>query len=870
MKVINLISANTFSRFTCFIFWLVTCPVLLGQAGQKRMLTPADYKQWSKLYPDKISNNGKWASYRLNYKYTDRDTLVLQKIAGGQQQKFANCRTGKFNAELQFGCIAGDTLYLRDLNNATTDKIANAVSFDFSKNNRLSIVFKKSDDKKHFLEIRTLAGKVIYERKDITNYCYDPDQNGVVFNVSDNNHYGTELILFKDRIDIKILAANQSTPLKKLYWDAGAISFMGDASQGSKFYYYSIGKDKLSILDSKSNGFPKGMQITDSSIGSAAHAESGTKVLVRLKFSNDTLNSIDPKAVEIWNTKDKLLFEYRKYFGNPKFSDKMALWNIQDNKVQLITDSTFSAGFISSDYNFAFIYDPIAYEPQSRQFCPYDLYILDLKSGTRKPIVINYTADAKPFGSPDGAYLCYAKSGQWWIYSIKNDSHICITLNLPNSFFAEDNNSPSEAKPYGIGGWTSDGEIILYDRYDLWKISLDGKTKRRLTNGREIQKTFRINSFTPNPLFDKTISANYILDLKKGFLLETMNKETGETGLSWWKINSGVKEMVWDNNKISLVKKAQNKNIYMYVSESFESSPKLMLYKGKATEIMQSNPQQKYFHWSRNEKIEYNSDGIKTKGILFYPADFKADKKYPMVVHIYERQFSYLNDYINPSMISNTGFNVNNYTANGYFVLFPDINYEFGNLKKSVTNSVLAAVDTAVAKGNVNPNKVGLIGHSFGGYETDLIITQTDRFAAAVSGAAWTDLVSSYLYVGPLFRRPDFFRTEDHQIRIGKSLFEDMKSYLNNSPILLAAGVNSPLLSWAGAADRHVNTQNSMEFYLALRRLNKEHILLVYPEEEHTLEKNKNAQDLNIRIMEWFDYYLKGEKKKEWFSTYYN
>ncbi|UUW08647.1 prolyl oligopeptidase family serine peptidase [Flavobacterium plurextorum] len=870
MKAIKSISANTFSIFTCFIFWLVTCPVLLGQAGQKRMLTSADYKQWSTLYPDKISNNGNWASYRLNYKYTDSDTLVLQKIAGGQQHKFANCRTGKFNAELQFGCISRDTLYLRNLNTAATNKIANAVSFDFSENNRYIAVFTKSDNKKHFLEIRTLAGNVIYQRTGITNYYFDPDQNGVVFNVSDNNRYSTELILFKDRIDIKILAANQSTPLKKLYWNAGAISFMDSAGQGAKFYYYSIGKDKLSILDSKRNGFPKGMQITDSPLGSAAHAEIGEKVLVRLKFSNDSLKSIDPKAVEIWNTKDKLLFEYRKYFGNPKLSDKMAVWNIQNNKVQLITDSTFSAGFISSDYNFAFIYDPIAYEPQSRQFCPYDLYILDLNSGTRKPVVMNYTADAKPVGSPDGAYLCYAKNGHWWIYSIKNDSHICITLDLPNSFFAEDNNSPSENKPYGIGGWTSDSEIILNDRYDLWKISLDGKTKKRLTNGRDIQKTFRINSFTPNLLFDKTVSSTYALDLKKGFLLETFNKETGDTGLSWWKINSGVKEMVWGNNKISLVKKAQDKNIYMYVSERFESSPKLMLYKGTATEIMQSNPHQKHFYWSRNEKIDYISDGIKTKGILFYPADFKADKKYPMVVHIYERQFSYLNDYINPSMISDDGFNVNNYTANGYFVLFPDINYEFANLKKSVTNSVLAAVDAAVAKGNINPSKVGLIGHSFGGYETDLIITQTDRFAAAVSGAAWTDLVSSYLYVGPLFRRPDFFRGEDHQIRIGKSLFEDMKSYLNNSPILLASSVSIPLLSWAGAEDRHVNTQNSMEFYLALRRLNKEHILLVYPEEEHTLQQKKNAQDLNIRIMEWFNYYLKDENKKEWFSTHYN
>ncbi|MGE8343934.1 MAG: S9 family peptidase, partial [Flavobacterium sp.] len=395
----------------------------------------------------------------------------------------------------------------------------------------------------------------------------------------------------------------------------------------------------------------------------------------------------------------------------------MAVWNLLDNKIVAVTDSRFSAGFISSDYNSAFIYDPIAYEPQSKQFCPYDLYLLNLNNGIRKPLLMNYTSDARAIGSPDGHYLCYVKNGQWWIYSIKNDNHICLTLELPNSFFAEDNNSPSEDKPYGVGGWTSDGEIILYDRFDLWKISLDGKIKKRLTNGREIQKTFRINSFTPNLLLSKTESSTYSLDIKKGFLLETLNKETGDTGLSWWNIKSGVKEMVWGNNKISLVKKAEDKNIYMYVSESFELSPKLMLYNGKATEIMQSNSQQKHFYWSRNEKIEYISDGIKTKGILFYPADFKAGKKYPMVVHIYERQFSYLNDYVNPSMISNNGFNVNNYTANGYFVLFPDINYEFGNLKKSVTNSVLAAVDSAIGKGNVDASKIGLIGHSFGGYE---------------------------------------------------------------------------------------------------------------------------------------------------------
>ncbi|MGE8343012.1 MAG: hypothetical protein ACN6OI_18425, partial [Flavobacterium sp.] len=301
MKVIKFISANTFSRFTCFIFWLVTCPVLLGQAGQKRMLTPADYKLWSKLYPDKISNNGSWVSYRLNYQYTDSDTLVLQKIASGKKAKYANCRTGKFNGELQFACLSRDTLYLQNLNTAATHKFPNAAAFDFSANNRFIAFFTKGSDKKLTLEIRTVSGDLVYQRNGITNYCFDPDQTGVIFDTSENNLYGTELILFKNRIDIKILAVNNITPFKKLFWKVGAISFMNKNSQGSQFYYYNIAKDKLSVLDSNNDGFPKGMQITDSPIGTAAHAENGKKVVVRLKIVSDSLKKMNPKAVQIWN-----------------------------------------------------------------------------------------------------------------------------------------------------------------------------------------------------------------------------------------------------------------------------------------------------------------------------------------------------------------------------------------------------------------------------------------------------------------------------------------------------------------------------------------------------------------------------------------
>ncbi|MBW1655977.1 S9 family peptidase [Flavobacterium quisquiliarum] len=871
MKVIKFISARTFFRFTCFMFWLVTCPTVMGQANQKRLLTPKDYDYWNIMSPDKISCDGNWVSYRLHYEYSKKDTLVFQNSSGGQKHFHPDAKEGKFNAEMHFACISKDTLFLHDLKTGKMDKTPRVKAFEFSANHKFISIILKASDQKSDLEIRNTAGKVVYQLSGLTTYYFDPEQKGIVYETSQNDVSSVEMLLFKDDLKKKTVLQTGKASVKKLLWKADGISFLENTREHSKFYYYNIDLKKLSVLDSKKTiGFPKDMKLSEAFLSNPIHSKDGTKVIVWLKENEALTKPLDPKAVQIWNTKDKLLFDSRKYSGDIKLNDKMAIWNVKEDKLLQITDRELSQGFLSADYSCAFIFNPIAYEPQNRQHCPYDLYIVDLQNGKRNLLIPNYTLEEKPAGSPDGHYLCYAQNGHWWIYSILSDTHIKITEGMPVSFFSEDNNRPGENRPYGIGGWTDDGEIILYDRYDLWKISLDGKKKKRLTQGREIQKSFRIKLFNANTFYDPLQSFKYTLDLKKGFILETLNRETPASGLSFWNLKSGIREMVWENKKVNQIKKASDKDIYMYLDQNFESSPRLMLYDSRPKEIVQSNPQQQKYYWSRNKKIEYDVDGITTKGVLYYPSDFKEGEKYPLVLRIYERQFMYMNDYINPSMITGDGFNIHNYTTQGYFVLLPDINYEFGNLKKSVTNSVLAAVDAVVKEGNVDSTKIGIIGHSFGGYEVDLIITQTNRFATAVSGAPWTDLVSAYLYVGPMFQRPDFFRAEDHQLRIGKSLYEDTQSYLKNSPVLLASSVNTPLLGWAGAEDRHVNTLHSMEFYLALRRLNKEHTLLIYPNEEHQLVKNENAIDLNMRIMQWFNYYLKNGKKCDWFSTYYH
>lgn len=866
MKAINYLKKDFFLRVTFFMFWLVTCPDISGQAYQKRQLTNDDYKLWSQLNPDKISMNGKWVSYNLTYQYTENDTLIVQNSNELTKKIiFPNAKSGKFNAELHFACIARDTFNLLNIKTLEFYKRAGVSNFEFSSDHKYVVLILNQPNGKFGLEIMDTQGKVYAGASDITQYSFDPKLDGIVYCNSQGKKFKIVIFKVKNSIESKIILESDRASFKNIIWKRDDIAFIENIENNPVLYNYNVTNNRLDSLTSNNrSGFPVNMTISSSDYGIPVHSGDGTKIFFWLKESEYESLRYKQDDVQIWNSRDKLLFDFQKYSLFYTWSDKLAMWNLKDNKITQITDKNLPKGFLAADYRTAFIYDPAAYEPQTKQNGSFDLYAVDLNSGEKSLVVKNYSGGSKSSGSPDGKNFCYAKEGQWWIYNIEKKHHTCLTAGMINSFFNEDTDRPAEDAPYGIAGWTKTNQIILYDRYDLWLLSLDGKSKKRLTNGREFTKTFRVMLFDIEITFGDTQTKKYIVDLDKGFLMTTANKETGQTGLSYWTAKDGTKELAWSDKMIFPVLKAQNKNIYMYADQNFSSAPRLLVHNKISKVIMQSNKQQQKFIWPRNERIEYSVNGKKVKGILCYPAGYKKDEKYPMVVYIYERQFYRLNQYENPSLLSGDGFNITNFTAHGYFVLLPDIVYEFGNLRESVTKSVLAAVDKVLDKGDVRPEKVGLIGHSFGGYESDLIITQTNRFAAAVAGSALTDLISTYLYVDPSFRRPNFFRTENHQLRIGKSLYEDMPSYLKNSPVLLASEIKTPLLGWVGEEDRHVHSLQTMEFYLALRRLNKEHSLLVYPLEGHEITSKTNQIDLSLRIMQWFDHYLKNSPKDDW------
>lgn len=286
---------------------------------------------------------------------------------------------------------------------------------------------------------------------------------------------------------------------------------------------------------------------------------------------------------------------------------------------------------------------------------------------------------------------------------------------------------------------------------------------------------------------------------------------------------------------------------------------------GRSKLLYQSNPQQKNYQWGFSKLINYsNSKGKLLHGALFYPAGFDADKRYPMVVYIYERLSHYHNRYVNPSQQNPEGFNISNLTSKGYFVLLPDIAYEEGKPGKSALDCVSSAVTEVLMNESVDPKRVGLLGHSFGGYEVNFIVTQTTMFATVISGSGMSDLISSYLGVCWNNDRPNVWRYEYNQNRIGVSLFDDYNRYVDNSPITFAKQVQTPILLWSGIDDKQIDYYQSLEFHMALRRLQKPNILLLYEGEDHSFMKRDYQIDLTQRTEQWLDYYLKSESKPDW------
>ncbi|KAF2342901.1 alpha/beta hydrolase family protein [Flavobacterium tistrianum] len=856
--------------FLVLILQLVTCP-LTGQALQKKHLTPADYKKWEELYPEKISPDGNWVSYTV-YRQDGANTLFLKNTASSKKYSFALGQRGNFISSDWFAYKTEKCLHLIDLKTGAQKKIDGVIKhFHLPSIHKIAIL-KEEITKEKTLSIQSPDGKREYHITGVEDFVSAPTKRLLLY--TSKNGSQCSINLLDPATERNTVLCTTAGTFDNLTWqrEGNALAFTEktDADPGCQLFLYDIPNAKLH----RSNRQTQQIFLGDTlAIPKASYKVQISKDMKSVFFGlqrKERPNAPNKREnVQLWNANAKWIYpteEKQKKFEGVY----LGLWHPQEDRYRLVSNDSLPQAMLSGDQKHAVISNTRQYEPQYMREGPRDYYLLDLASG-KKELMLKKHSDffLYTIPSPTGKYIAYFQEGGWCIYDIQKKTSTNITKNMGESFSHNKSEHPNAEESYPLLGFTPlDHEIVLCDEYDIWAVTPDGISARRLTRGRETKTRFRLAGYS-RIIAGRLNYDGWILDpinLDKELLLEASDKDGG-SGYYCWSGGSMEKLAYSHNSNLSLMAKASSANAYMYMEQNYELPPRLMVKRSRKQGpklIFQSNLQQESFYWGKAKIIHYkNSAGDSLKGILYYPADFDPQKKYPMIVHVYEKFSDKIHTYVSPSESDAEGFNISAYTTQGYFVLLPDIAYQKGNPGLSAADCVIAVTQEVMKSGLIQENKIGLIGHSFGGYEANFIITQTPLFAAAVSGSGISDLTSHYLSVG-LFGKPLMWLFENHQFRMGSSLFENREGYRKNSPIEYAENCTTPLLSWTGDADENVNWNQSREYYLALRRLGKANIMLVYSGEGHDLASYENQLDLSERIHQWFDYHLKGVPPANW------
>ena len=236
-----------------------------------------------------------------------------------------------------------------------------------------------------------------------------------------------------------------------------------------------------------------------------------------------------------------------------------------------------------------------------------------------------------------------------------------------------------------------------------------------------------------------------------------------------------------------------------------------------------------------------------------------------MMVYFYERNSDNLHTYYTPAAgrsIINHSF----YVSRGYVVFIPDIPYKTGEPGPSAANAILPGVKSIVKQGFINPEKIGMQGHSWGGYQTAYLVTQTDMFACAESGAPVSNMTSAYGGIRWSSGMSRMFQYERTQSRIGADLWSARDKYIANSPVFFADKINTPLLILHNDKDGAVPWYQGIELFVALRRLEQPAWLLNYNGDPHWVMSDANRKDFAIRMQQFFDFYLMDAPEPEWMA----
>lgn len=573
--------------------------------------------------------------------------------------------------------------------------------------------------------------------------------------------------------------------------------------------------------------------------------------------------------VEVWSYRDKrLMTQQENNRRDDETKNYLAAYHVGDDRmVQLGTEKVENIRFPNRYKRNSNVLLGLDSQPYYKKvswegFPPaQDIYLVDQLDGDKQ--LVQKETRAYPSISLGGKYLLWydVEDTAYFVYDMAEGVTRNLSRDIPTSVADERDDHPDYPNPYGIAGWTEDDRyVLIYDRYDVWQVDPSGAKKPvSLTNGRSERIRYRIEILDrENPVIDTDDA-----------IVSIFNEITRAEGFGKLSGSKAVQTLIYDDFAFSRLTKAKNSEDIIYTRSSHREFPDYWsssLSMKKTIKLTDANPQQEEYRWSTVELVNWTSlDGVELEGLLYKPDGFDPQKKYPMIVYFYERNsdnlHSHSGGFPHRSIIRPTY-----YASRGYVIFIPDIVYKDGYPGKSCYNAVMPGVTQLISKGFIDEENIGMQGHSWGGYQTAYLATQTDLFACAESGAPVSNMVSAYggIRWGSGFSR--MFQYERTQSRIGGSLWEYPLRYVENSPIFFMDKVNTPILIMHNDEDGAVPWYQGIEMFVALRRLGKPAWMLNYNDEPHWPTKRENIKDFQIRMSQFFDHYLLDKPMPEWMA----
>lgn len=875
-----------------------------------------DFNRWTEIKSQKISNDGQWICYQvepfkgdgmlhvtnpqlnqsfeLNRGFNSHfsansslfvakikaplDTIKKQKLEGVSDKKLPKdslfVRILSSGQEFRFGNVQQYSL-------PKTDKDFVVIHFYYNKQNDTLNLNRKlqKKEKAGLLQVFYPQTNISYQFDDVINY--NLSENGkllAIDRIVNDSTSAEEIVVFDtESATRQVIINNTEAEYAQLATDKKGTQLAFLASTDTTkikifdLYYWNNSEDTAQFI--QTNQVVKDWKVGQH--GNIYFSQNGERLFFGLAPTpeyekKDTLTKDEKIVVDIWGWNDKKIQPQQKAeLNDEKKRTYLAVYDIAKKELTPLANPKMESVRLAQKGNAEWAlgvdYDTYAKTTNWELPARKDYYLVNTQSGEATLFMQN-TQDEMDI-SPNGKFLYWYSysDSSWRAYSIKHNVTHELTKGLEGVFYDEENDYPNHPSPYGLATWSADDKYLyVYDRYDIWQLDPLLKTKPLIiTNGdgRKNKISYR---------FIQLDKETPYIEAKAEHILHYSNTLTKTEGFAkaWFHTENTPVVLTSGEYSYSGLQKAKNANQAIWQRENLQTSPDLWysnLDFATPKQLSAINPWKNNYNWATVELVKWiTTDGLEEEGLLYKPENFDPSKKYPMIVYFYRLSSDRMYTHYYPKP-SRSVINPLSYASKGYLVFIPNIRYKIGYPGESAFNYVVSGTLNMINKPYVDKDRIGIQGQSWGGYQTAYIVTRTDLYKAASSGAPVSNMTSAYGGIRWQSGMSRMFQYEQTQSRIGGTLWEKPMHYIENSPIFYAPKINTPVLIRHDDADGAVPWYQGIELFMALRRLEKPAWLLNYNGEPHNLRaKSPATVDFSIRQLQFFDHYLKGKPAPVW------